>query len=127
MAATVLLVQGDDLPGVSFTIRDAAKAASGQELDGRDPTTWAPVNLTGSTMTTAVSPVGENRQIDTVFIVPVVAAEGKVLLHLDDCTFLEKPGQYDCEITVQFPAGQQTVYDRIIFDVKERINAPSVL
>ena len=127
MASTIRLVQGDDLPGVSLYIRDSNKAATGQELDRKDPSTWAPVNLTGSTMTAAVSPVGENRQIDTVFVVPVVAAEGKVLLHLDDCTFLEKPGQYDCEITVQFPAGQQTVYDRIIFDVKERINAPSVL
>ena len=125
MAATIRLVQGDDLPGVSLYIRDSNKGAAGQELDRKDSSTWAPVNLTGCTLQTAISVIGKNRQIDTAIIAVVDAAAGKVILHLDDCTFLENIGQYECEITVTFPTGQQTVYDRIVFDVKERIHAPS--
>lgn len=125
MAATIRLVQGDDLPGVSFYIRDSNKGAAGQELDRKDPSTWAPVNLAGCSLRTAISPIGENQQIDTAIIAIIDAAAGKVILHLDDCTFLENIGQYECEITVTFLTGQQTVYDRIVFDVKERIHAPS--
>ena len=125
MAATIRLVQGDDLPGVSFYIRDSNKGAAGQELDRKDPSTWAPVNLAGCSLRTAISPIGEDRQIDTAIIAIVDAAAGKVILHLDDCVFFDEIGQYDCEVTVTFPNGQQTVYDRIVFDVKERIHAPS--
>ena len=32
MAATIRLVQGDDLPGVSFYIRDSNKGAAGQAV-----------------------------------------------------------------------------------------------
>lgn len=123
MASTIRLVQGDDLPGVSLYIRDSNKAAAGQELDRKDPSTWAPVNLTGAFLSTAVSVIGVNKQIDTVVIAIADAPNGKVIMHLDDSTFMNSVGQYDCEITVRFPAGQQTVYDRVIFDVKERINA----
>ena len=74
MAATIRLVQGDDLPGVSFYIRDSNKGAAGQELDRKDPSTWAPVNLAGCSLRTAISPSGENRQIDTAIIAIVDAA-----------------------------------------------------
>ena len=123
MASTIRLVQGDDLPGVSLYIRDSNKAATGQELDRKDPSTWAPVNLTGAFLSTAVSELGANKQTDTVVIAIADAPNGKVIMHLDDSSFMNKVGQYDCEITVQFPAGRPTVYDRVIFDVKERINA----
>lgn len=127
MASVIRLVQGDDLPGVSLTIRDSNKAAEGQELDRRDASTWAPVDVRNTSLFAVVSRIGENKQIDKVFIVPQDPQKGVVALHLDDCTFLETAGLYECEITVRFTDGQQTVYDRIEFDVKERINAsPSV-
>jgi hypothetical protein len=125
MASVVRLVQGDDLPGVSLTIRDSNKAAAGQELDRRDTSTWAPVDLRNSSLFAVISRIGENRQIDTVFIAPQDPQNGVVILHLDDCTFLYEVGLYECEVTVRFDAGQQTVYDRVQFDVKERINASS--
>ena len=125
MAATIRLVQGDDLPGVSFTIRDANRAAEGRELDRKDSDTWRPVDLTDAVVTAVVSPIGENRQIDTVLVSVVTPLQGEVALHLNDCTFLENPGQYECEITVNFTFGQQTVYDTLTFDVRERINAPT--
>lgn len=125
MAEVIKLVQGDDLPGVGFTIRDANRAADGQELDKKDSETWRPVDLTGATVSAIVSLAGENRQTDTVVVFVATPSAGEVVLHLNDCTFLENPGQYGCEITVEFPLGQQTVYDLLTFDVRERIKNAS--
>lgn len=128
MATVVRVVQGDDLPGITLAIRDSSRAAAGQELDARDEATWAPVDLTGCVASSAVSRLGENTKIDeaAVFIEPGV--EGKVVVSLLDCTFLLEAGEYDCELTFNFPgSGQQTVYDRIRMSVKERINAPATI
>ena len=123
MASTIRLVQGDDLPGVSFTIRDASRAAEGQELDKKDSDTWRPVDLTGATVSAVVSDAGVNVQIDVVATRVLNAVAGEVILYLNDCVFVNKAGRYSCEVTVGFPIGQQTVYDMLTFDVRERINA----
>jgi len=123
MAYVVRLVQSDDLPGVSFMIRDASRAAEGQELDKKDSDTWRPVDLTGATVSAVVSDAGANVQIDVVAVHVLNAAAGEVILYLNDCVFVNKAGRYDCEVTVIFPTGQQTVYDMLSFDVRERINA----
>ena len=123
MAATIRLVQGDDLPCVSFTIRDANRAADGQELDKKDSDTWRPVDLTGAIVSAVVSDAGVNIQKDVAVVHVLDAAAGEVILYLNDCVFVNKAGRYDCEVTVSFPIGQQTVYDMLSFDVRERINA----
>ena len=123
MASVVRLVQSDDLPGVSFTIRDANRAADGQEVDKKDSDTWRPVDLTGATVSAVVSDAGANIQIDVVAVHVLNAVAGEVILYLNDCVFVNKAGRYDCEVTVGFPIGQQTVYDMLTFDVRERINA----
>lgn len=125
MSNVIKLVQSDDLPGISFTIRDANTAADGAILDKKDPLTWRPVDLTGATVSAAISEAGVNKQVDTAFVAVVDAPAGEVVLHLNDCTFLDVPGQYDCEVTVDFQIGQQTVYDMLTLDVRERVNAPS--
>lgn len=125
MAATIRLVQGDDLPSVSFTIRDANRAAEGQELDKKDSDTWRPVDLTGAIVSAVVSDAGANTQIDVVVVHVFDAVAGEVVLYLNDCVFVNKAGRYDCEVTVSFPIGQQTVYDMLSFDVRERINVPT--
>ena len=122
MAATIRLVQGDDLPCVSFTIRDANRAADGQELDKKDSDTWRPVDLTGAIVSAVVSDAGANIQKDVVVVRVLDAAAGEVILCFNDCVFVTKAGRYDCEVTVSFPIGQQTVYDMLSFDVRERIN-----
>lgn len=123
MASTIRLVQGDDLPGVSFTIRDANRAAEGQEWDKKDSDTWRPVDLTGATVSAVVSDAGVSVQIDVVAVQVLDAAAGEVVLYLNDCVFINKAGRYDCEVTVSFPMGQQTVYEMLSFDVRGRINA----
>ena len=125
MAATIRLVQGDDLPSVSFTIRDANRAAEGQELDKKDSDTWRPVDLTGAIVSAVVSDAGANVQKDVVAVHVLDAAAGEVILYFNDCVFVNKAGRYDCEVTVSFPIGRQTVYDMLSFDVRERINVPT--
>ena len=125
MSNIIKLVQGDDLPGISFHIRDSNHAAEGVELDRKDPSTWRPVNLAGCTITAAVSLAGQYLQIDTIPVSVLQAPIGEVLLHLHDRPFMAKSGQYSCEVTVTFSSGQQTVYDTLTLDVRERINAPA--
>lgn len=125
MSNIVKLVQSDDLPSVSFSIKDANRAAEGMVLDRKDPDTWRPVDLTGAVVSAAVSDAGSNKQIDVVEVYVISPLTGEVMLYLNDCTFISKAGLYDCEITVDFSIGQQTVYDMLTFDVRERINAPA--
>lgn len=123
MSTTIKLVQGDDLPGVTMTIRDSNLAVEGSDLDRKDTSTWRPVDLTGSYLSALVTRVGENISVDKLLVAPVDAVNGKIVLHISDCTFMETPGEYECEITVAFRGGQQTVYDRLTFEVRERIHA----
>lgn len=125
MSNIVKLVQSDDLPSVSFSIKDANRAAEGMVLDRKDPETWRPVDLTGAVVSAAVSDAGSNKQIDVVEVYVISPLTGEVMLYLNNCTFIGEAGLYDCEITVDFPIGQQTVYDMLTFDVRERINAPA--
>lgn len=125
MASVIKLVQGDDLPGISFVIKDSRKAAVGQELDGKDPSTWAVVNLTDCAVSALVSRVGSFVAVEPVdcFISNPVA--GEVLIVVKNSKFLYVAGEYQVEVSVRFPDGQQTVYDLLQLDVRERIkNAP---
>lgn len=123
MSTTIKLVQGDDLPGVSFTIRDASRAAEGQELDKKDSDTWRPVDLSCAYVSAAIAESGGNVQIDAAEVVVMDSTAGEVMIHFNDCTFLDKAGVYDCEVTVTFSEGQQTVYEVLVLDVRERIHA----
>lgn len=124
MGNVIKLVQSDDLPGISFCIRDSSRAANGTSLDKKDPSTWCPVNLTEASVIATISRAGVNKQIDTARVVVITPEAGEVLINLNDCTFLDEPGQYDCEVSVVFSGGRQTVYDVLALDVRERVHAP---
>ena len=125
MAAVIKLVQGDDLPGITFAIKDSRKAAAGQELDSRDPSTWAIVNLTDCAVSALVSKVGSSVAIESVDCFIANHLAGEVLVVVKNAKFLDVAGEYQVEVSVQFPEGQQTVYDLLPLDVRERIkNAP---
>lgn len=121
MASTIRLVQGDDLPGIMLVIRDARTAAAGQELDKKDPTTWAPVNLTGCVVSAQVSRLGDTVGLEAIPCFVSQAVSGQVLITLQQAVFIQDAGLYQIEITVDFPQGQQTVYDMLQLDVRERI------
>lgn len=121
MATVIKLVQSDDLPGITFVVKDSQKAAAGQELDKRDSSTWAVVNLTGCSVSALVSEAGGTVAIEHVDCFVANAAAGEVLLVVKQATFLDKAGLYQVEVSVEFPEGRQTVYDMIQLDVRERI------
>lgn len=125
MATVIKLVQSDDLPGITFVIRDSQKAAVGQELDRRDSSTWAIVNLTGCTVSAAVAKVGSSILLEHVDCFISSPLAGEVLLVIKDSAFVGTVGQYQIEVTITSSEGQQTVYDMIELDVRERIkNVP---
>lgn len=125
MATVIKLVQSDDLPGITFVIRDSQKAAVGQELDRRDSATWAIVDLTGCTVSAAVAKVGSSALIEQVDCFLSNPLAGEVLLVIKDSTFVSTVGQYQIEVTITSSEGQQTVYDMIELDVRERIKNAS--
>lgn len=121
MATVIKLVQGDDLPGITFVVRDSQRAAAGQELDRKDASTWAAVNLTNCSVSALVSKVGSFVAVEPVDCFISNAVAGDVLLVVKDSKFLDVVGEYQVEVSVLFPEGQQTVYDMILLDVRERI------
>lgn len=125
MAETIKLVQGDDLPGVLLAVRDCNTAAFGEELDKRDPSTWAVVDLTGAAVSSLVAKAGTTSSIEAVFCTIIDALNGRVLVSFQDSAFLDEAGDYIIELTVDFSNGRQTVYDMLLVNVRERIKNAS--
>lgn len=121
MATVIKLVQGDDLPGITFVVKDSQKAAAGQELDRKDTSTLAVVNLTGCAVSALVSKVGSFVAVEPVGCFVSNPTAGEVLVVVKNSKFLDVAGQYQVEVSVKFPEGQQTVYDLLQLDVRERI------
>lgn len=121
MASVIKLVQGDDLPGITFVVKDSQQAAAGQELDRKDTSTWAVVDLTDCAVSALVSKVGSFVAVEPVDCFISNAAAGEVLAVVNNSKFLDVVGQYQVEVSVKFPEGQQTVYDLLQLDVRERI------
>lgn len=121
MATVIKLVQGDDLPGITFVVRDSQKAAVGQQLDRKDTSTWAVVNLTDCSVSALVSKVGTFTAVEPVDCFISNPASGEVLLVVKNSEFLNEVGEYQIEVSVNFPEGRQTVYDMLQLDVRERI------
>lgn len=119
---TIPFVQGDDLPTVTAYIRDRNTAAVGAILDPDDDTTWAPVPLTGATISVAVRALGGTEILDTFPAALIDPALSRILLSIPpEAKFTRTAGLYEAEITVTFAGGmQQTIYDWVKFNVRER-------
>ena len=119
--AAVKLVQGDSLPGVKFTIRDSNTAVSGQELDPKDPSTWAVVPLEGAKVFATASYSGSTKIIGQIPCVVVSSSEGEVILNFKDTAVFTEEGDYDVEVTVKYAGGgSQTIYNFIEVSVRAR-------
>ena len=55
---TLNLVVGDTLPVLTLTLKDSNQAAAGKTLDPNNSTTWAPINLAGSTVRMRIRELG---------------------------------------------------------------------
>ena len=119
--AAVKLVQGDSLPGVKFTIRDSNSAAAGQELDPKDPSTWAVVPLVGANVFATASYSGSTKIIGQIPCVVASSSEGEVILNFKDTAVVAEEGDYDVEVTVEYAGGgSQTIYNFIEVSVRAR-------
>ena len=119
--AAVKLVQGDSLPGVKFTIRDSNSAAAGQELDPKDPSTWAVVSLVGANVFATASYSGSTKIIGRIPCVVASSPEGEVILNFKDTAVVAEEGDYEVEVTVKYAGGgSQTIYNFIEVSVRAR-------
>lgn len=117
---TIDLVQGDQLPEIEMTLKDSNTAASGAILDSDDPTTFAPLDLTGGSVRMRVRTVGQTALIDTLVGTVTAPTEGKVTFIFDSDT-LASSGVLEGEIEFTDAASRtQTVMDLIKFKVRSQ-------
>ena len=74
-STTIKVVVGDTHPELNFTLRDSNTAASGKTLDAEDPTTFAPINLTGATTRVRIRKIGTTNIVATITCTNTAAAE----------------------------------------------------
>lgn len=118
---TIKLVQGDNLPGIQFRIRNKKVGFEGQYLDEKDSNTWAYVDLSEASASASIREIGSDVIIDRVPLMLLDALTGSVILPLALTTFQSIEGSYELEATVSFTTlGQQTVYDFLRLNVRER-------
>lgn len=117
---TVPFVVGDTRPLLRMTLRDSNTAASGMTLKPNDPTTWAPLNLTGATVALYIRAVGSETLVDTIACVLITPADGTITAEIASDTF-EAAGIYEGEVQITYSdGGIQTIQDFIKFKVRDQ-------
>lgn len=118
---TINLVSGDDKPELNFTLRDSNVAATGATLDPDDATTWAPIDLTGTTVNVYFRALGADTTPATLpcgFESPAARAIGKCFMTWGTQTLDVEAGTYEAEIEISDAGGKQTVFDKLKFKVR---------
>ena len=118
-SSTIKLVVGDTLPELNFTLKDSNTAAAGKTLDPDDSTTWAAVNLSGSTVRFRIREVGSTSVLSTLTATITSAANGQVTVAFPTNTWATA-GTFEGEIEhTTSGGGIQTVQDLIKFQVRD--------
>ena len=118
-SSTVKLVVGDTLPELNFTLKDSNTAAAGKTLDADDNTTWAAINLTGSTVRFRIREVGSTNVLSTITGTITSATNGQVTVAFPSGTWTTS-GTFEGEIEhTTSGGGIQTVQDLIKFQVRD--------
>ncbi len=116
---TVKLVKGDTLPELTITLKDSNTAASGQSLDPENPSTFAPIDVTGGTVRVRVREIGETTILKTITTSITDASAGKVAMLFPTDTF-PSAGIYEAEVEFTKSDGNiQTVNDLIKLSVRD--------
>ena len=104
---------------MNFTLKDSNTAAAGKTLDADDSTTWAPVNLTNSTVRFRIREVGSTSVLSTITGTVTSAANGQVSVAFPNGTWTTS-GTFEGEIEhTTSGGGIQTVQDLIKFQVRD--------
>jgi uncharacterized protein (DUF1684 family) len=108
MADTIKLVQGDELPQITLTLRDDVGNAA---LDLSAATTTVSVKFKLKGSTTTLSTITTNKLTD--------GSDGKVYFNFAGGVLDVDPGEYEGEIVIDFNGSVQTVYDTLNFRVRD--------
>lgn len=117
---TISLVKGDTLPELNFTLRDSNTAATGRTLDVDDVSTWAPIDLSGTTVRLKFKALGSNTVKATIPMgVHAPQSEGRVFTRWP-AGVLDTAGTFTGEVEVTYIAdgSVQTVFDQMKFKVR---------
>jgi|LWDU01.1.fsa_nt_gi hypothetical protein len=117
---TIKVVAGDSKPDLEFTLRDAHKAAYGKTLDEDEPSTWAPLDLSSSTVEVKFRALGGTSILDTMTcgLLDQTSKPGQCFMQWNADTLDVEAGTYEAEITVTDTTGSQTAVDK--FKIKVR-------
>ncbi len=116
---TIKLVKGDTLPELTITLRDSNTAASGKTLDQEDPSTFAPIDITGGTVRVRIRKIGSTTILKTIVATITAASDGKVSMLFPADTFAEA-GFFEAEVEYTTSGGNiQTVNDLIKLSVRD--------
>lgn len=117
-SATLNLVTGDNLPELTFTLKDKSSAASGYTLDPDNNVTWSAINISGGTVKLRLRELGSTTVKSTITCTITDAANGVVTTIFPDGV-LDTAGTFEGEIEITFSNGRvQTVYDLVKFKVR---------
>tara|TARA_B110000908_G_C10150228_1_gene400980 strand:- start:706 stop:1080 length:375 start_codon:yes stop_codon:yes gene_type:complete len=116
---TIQLVKGDTLPELNLTLRDSNTAATGKVLDADDVSTWAPINLTDTTVRLKFKALGSTDLKSTITMSKHAPyTEGKVFMQWPSGV-LDTAGTFTGEVEVTYSGGGvQTVFDQLKFKVR---------
>jgi len=115
---TLELVQGDTLPRVVVTLKDASEAATGATLDPNNPATWAPIDLNGATVRLRIRELGSST-IKTTLTMTVSDPNNGVASTDFPVPALDTAGIFEGEIEATFQDGSiQTVVDLLKLKVR---------
>ena len=118
-SSTIKLVVGDTLPELNFTLKDSNTAAAGKTLDADDSSTWAAVNLSGSTVRFRIREVGTTTVLKTITGSITGASDGEVSVAFPSDTWTTA-GTFEGEIEhTTSGGGIQTVQVLIKFQVRD--------
>lgn len=117
-STTIKLVTGDNLPQLTFTLKDSNTAAAGQTLDPNDSDTWAPINLTGSAVKVRIRLIGATDLLATLTATITGATTGVCTVIFPNGT-LSTAGMFEGEIEITNASNQVlTVYDLVKFNIR---------
>ena len=116
---TIQLVKGDTLPEINLTLRDSNTAAAGQILDADNILTWAPIDLTNTTVRLKFKALGSATLKSTITMTKHAPyTDGKVFMQWPSGA-LDTAGTFTGEVEVSYDGGGiQTVFDQLKFKVR---------
>jgi hypothetical protein len=115
---TIKLVTGDTLPDLRFELKDSASSPDGVTYDENNSDTWAPLDLTDSTVRLRIREVGGEDVISTIVGVLASPENGVVVFPFTQDSFAAS-GLYEGEVEITYvDGGIQTMYDLVKFKVR---------